>query len=94
MVVGKVAENQPADRPHDEADGEQDRGIELLNNRIVTWEKRVGEIQREGRIRVKVVPLDQVADRPDEDGLDTPAHVGVPEGSDRLTHGVHRTRST
>ena len=34
-----------------------------------------GEVQGECRVGVEVVPLDQVADRADEDRLDAPAHV-------------------
>ena len=56
--------------------GEQERGVQLLDDRIVPGKNDTGEIQRERRIRVEVVPLDQVADRADEDGLQTPAHVG------------------
>src|SRR6185369_1272042 len=35
-----------------------------------------GEIEREGSIRVEVVPLDQIADRPDEDRRQAAPHVG------------------
>jgi len=45
-----------------EADGEEDGGIELLDDRIAAGEERAGEVQRERGIGVEVVPLDEVAD--------------------------------
>ena len=38
--------------------------------------ERAGEVQRERRVGVEVVPLDQVADRADEDRLQPAPHVG------------------
>ena len=66
-MVGEVAEQPAADRPHDEAEREEDRGVELLDDRVAAGEERAGEIEREGRVGVEVVPLDEVADRADED---------------------------
>ena len=76
VVVGEMAEQPAADRAHDEAEREQDGGVQLLHDRIVAGEERAGEIEREGRVGVEVVPLDQIADRADEDRLDAAAHVG------------------
>jgi hypothetical protein len=53
-----------ADRAHDEADGEQDGGVQLLDDRIAAGKERRGEIQRKRRVGVEVVPLDEIADRP------------------------------
>jgi hypothetical protein len=30
MMIGEVSEQPAADRPHQEADGKQDRGVQLL----------------------------------------------------------------
>ena len=64
VVIGEMAEQPAADRPDDEADREQDRGVQLLDDRIVAGKERRGEIQRERRVGVEVVPLDEIADRP------------------------------
>jgi hypothetical protein len=74
--VREVAEQPAADGAHDEADGEQDSGVELLHDGVVAREERAREIQREGRVGIEIVPLDQVADRADEDGLHPALDVG------------------
>ncbi len=68
-MVGKVSEQPAADRPHHEADGKHDRGVQLLNYRIISGEERLREIQRKGGVRIEVVPLDQIPDGTDEDRL-------------------------
>ena len=52
------------------------RGVQLLDDRIAAGEERAGEIEREGGVGVEVVPLDEVADRADEDRLQPAPHVG------------------
>ncbi|UUZ82912.1 hypothetical protein LJK88_02485 [Paenibacillus sp. P26] len=52
-----------ADRPHQETDGEDGRRIQRLARRVPLGEELGGEIHREGRVNVPVVPFDQVADR-------------------------------
>ena len=74
-MIGEVAEQPAADRAHDEAEREEDGGVELLHDRIASRKEGAGEIQREGRVRVKVVPLHQIADRSDEDRLDAAPHI-------------------
>ena len=95
VVVRQIAEHPAADRPHDEARRKQHRGVELLHHRIGIGEKGRREIKREGRVGVEIVPLDQIADRSDEDRLDAPPHVGevemfsVGSGSERGGgHGI------
>ena len=75
VVIGEMAEQPAADGPHDEAERKQDSGVQLLDDRIVAGKERAGEIERERRIGVEVVPLDQVADRTDEDRLHAAPHV-------------------
>jgi hypothetical protein len=72
IIFGKLAEHPPTQRPHQETRSKQDRGIELLHNRIAVGKERSGKIKREGRKSVKVVSFDQIADRADEDRLDAP----------------------
>jgi hypothetical protein len=93
-MVGEVPEQPAADRPHHEAGSKQQRGVQLLHNRIVAGEERLGEIERKGRIRVKVVPLDQIADGPDEYRFQPAPDVGQANriGSHReLMHVAHHT---
>src|SRR6202020_2219531 len=68
-MVGDIAEQPAAQRAHQEGRGEQHGGIELLHHRIAVWEEGRSEVQCERRIGVKVVPLDEIADRTDEDRL-------------------------
>src|SRR4051794_7356949 len=75
-MVGEIAEHPAAERPHDKTDRKQHRRVELLHHRIGVREEGGREIKREGRVGVEVVPLDQIADRADEDRLDAPPHVG------------------
>ena len=62
-------------RPDDEAEREQDGGVQLLNNRVAAGKESAGEVQRKRRVRVEVIPLDEIADRADEDGVDAPPDV-------------------
>ena len=75
-MIGEVAEQPAAERPHQESDREQDGGIELLHHRIGVGKECGGEIEGEGGIGEEVVPLDEIAHRADEDRLDPPPHVG------------------
>jgi hypothetical protein len=79
VMIGKIAEQPAAERTHQKAGGEEERGVELLHHRIGIGKERAGEIERERRIGVEVVPLDEIADRADEDGPDAPPHVGEVE---------------
>src|SRR5215469_16912279 len=73
-MVRKVSEQPSADRPHHEAYGKQNRGVQLLDDRIAARKERIREIQREGGVRIEVVPFDKIADRPDKDRLQAPAN--------------------
>ena len=61
-----MAEQPAANRTHHEADREQDGGIQLLNDRVAAGKEGRGKIQRKCRVGIEVIPLDQIADRPDE----------------------------
>ena len=94
VMVGEVPEQPPADRTHHEAGGKQQRGVQLLHNRISAGEERLGEIERKRGVRVKVVPLDQIADRPDEYRFQSATDVDQAErtGLHRdLMHVAHHT---
>src|SRR5258708_5800626 len=70
-----MAEEPAAERAHDEADREQGRGVQLLDDGIALREERAGEIEREGGESVEIVPFDEIADRADEDRPEAPAHI-------------------
>ena len=80
-----MAEEPPAYGPDDEAEREEDGGIQLLNDRVAARKERAGEEQRERGVGVEVVPLDEVANRADEDRFQPPADVGEIEA--RLVDG-------
>jgi len=73
-----MTEQPAADRPDDEADCEQDRGVQLLDDGIVPGKEGAGEVQRERRVGVEVVPFDEIADRADENGFQPAADIGFP----------------
>src|SRR5262245_66033052 len=75
-MVGEMSEQPAPDRSHDKAYGKQDRGIELLYDGIFTRKERTREVEREGGVGVEIIPLHQVANRADENGLEPSAHVG------------------
>src|SRR5262245_5101918 len=84
-----MTEQPTSDRPHDEADGEENGCVQLLDHRVVAGEKGIGEIERKSRVRVEVVPFDEISNGSDEDGFQSPANVGEPElidGYCNLTH--------
>ena len=91
-MIGKVAEQPAPNRTNDETESEQDRGVELLNDRVAAWKERARKIQRKRCVRVKVVPLDEIADRADENGSEpTPdvaqievVGIGERRGGERL----------
>ena len=94
-MVGEVSEQPAAEWPHHETDSKQNRGIQLLQNRVIAAEERIGEIERKCGVRIKVVPLHQISEGSTEDRLQAAADVGQAEriGSDSdLTHGVHHTK--
>ncbi len=68
MPVREVAEDQAADRPHEEGNGEQRGGRELLHDGVALREEGAGEIKRERRIGVDVIPFEQIAERGRQDG--------------------------
>jgi hypothetical protein len=71
-----VPEQPATNRPHDEADRKQQSRIQLLNDRIGAGEKGGGKVERESGVGVEVLPLHQISNGSDEDGLDPPPHVG------------------
>ena len=62
MMVGQIAEQPSAQRTHQEPRREEQRGIELLHHWVGIREEGAREVEREGRISIKVVPFDQIAD--------------------------------
>ena len=46
------------------------------DDRIAARKERAGEVEGEGRVRVEIVPLNQIANRTDEDRLQATPHVG------------------
>src|SRR5437016_14469184 len=90
-----MPEQPAADWPHDEADRKQHRRIQLLYDRIIAREKRAGKIERKGRVGIKIVPFDEIADGSDEDRPEAAPHIGKLEPvifqSDRVrSHGFAR----
>jgi hypothetical protein len=79
MLIGEITEQPSAQWPYEKTRREQQRGVELLHHGIGVREEGSGEIERKRRIGVEVVPLDQIADRADEDRLDAAPHVGEVE---------------
>src|SRR2546423_14337573 len=75
VMIAEMSEKPAADRPDNEAQREQQRRVQLLDDGIVAWEKRTGEVQREGGVHVEVVPFDEVPDRSEKYRLDPAAHV-------------------
>src|SRR5262249_32740079 len=87
-----MSEKPAADGPHYKPDCKQNSGVQLLYNRIITREERVGKVQCERGIGVKVVPLDKISGGSDEDRFQALAYIGEPElinCSRNLTHVVH-----
>src|SRR5580704_13303566 len=76
MMVGQVAKQPSAQRTHQESQCEKKPGVKLLHQRIGIREESASEIERKRRVCVKIIPLDQIARRTDEDGLDASPHVG------------------
>src|SRR5262249_42024929 len=79
VVIGEMAEQPAADWAHDEAQSEQNRRVQLLDDRIGTGEERAREVERKRRVGVEVVPLDEVADGSNEDGLEPTLTIGAIE---------------
>src|SRR5579883_1943529 len=66
MMVGDIAKQPPAERADQKSRSKHHRGVELLHDRIGARKKGRCKIKRERGIRVKVIPLDEIADRADE----------------------------
>src|SRR6185369_10238229 len=75
-MIGEVPEEPASDRPRNEANSEEHRGVQLLNDRIIPRKKRIGEVQSERRVDIEVIPLDQISDGVGEDSLHTPTDIG------------------
>src|SRR5439155_26288724 len=75
-MIGKMPEQPTADRPYDETNCKQHSGIQLLYNGIISGKKGTGEIQRECRVCIKIVPLDKITDRPNENRLEPAPYIG------------------
>src|SRR5262249_2473517 len=52
-----------------------DRDVQLLHDRIALREELGREVKSECRIGVKIIPFDEISQRPDEDRLQPVAHV-------------------
>ena len=89
-MIGHVPEQPSANRPNDEATGKQHRCVQLLDDRIGARKEGRGEVQGKGGVGVEVVPLDEVANRADENRLDATAHVRRGVGGNRCRAGVGR----
>src|SRR5579863_4395669 len=74
-MVSEIAEQPSAKGTHQEGCSEQHRGVELLHDRITVREESRRKVERESGIGVKIIPLDQIADRADEDGLYPPLDI-------------------
>ena len=75
-MVGEIAEEPAAEGAHQEGRREDDGDVQLLDDRVVAGEEGGREIERERRVGVEIVPLDEIADRTDEDRLDPPPSIG------------------
>ena len=73
LAVGINPHHPGADRPDDEADREDRRGLEQLRGLVALGEEGGREIEREGRIDVPVEPFDEVAGRAADDVLQSAA---------------------
>jgi hypothetical protein len=73
-VIGKMTEQPSANRPDDEAECEQNCGVQLLNDRIAAWKERAREIEGKGRVRVKVTTR-RGCRRADENRFQPPADI-------------------
>src|SRR3954470_7759559 len=78
-MIGQITEYPAAERPHQETRREKKRRIKLLHHGIGRWEEGAGEIKRESRVGVEIIPFNEIADRTDKDRLDAPPHVGKVE---------------
>ena len=85
VVIAEMAEEPSADRPGDEAEGEQERRVQLLDDGVVAGKEGAGEVERERGVGVEVVPLDEIPDRSDENGANAPADIGA---GLHLGHGI------
>ncbi len=76
VAIGDMPEQPAAERAHQEAHGEDRRRVEQLRRLALGGEERLGEVQSEGGVGVEVEPLDEVARRADEDGLQASRRIG------------------
>src|SRR2546421_11632735 len=84
MAIGDETEQPAAQRPHQEGCRKQHGSVELLHHWIAVWEECRREVKRERRIGVEIIPFDEIADRADEDGIQTSLDV--------VTLEMHATR--
>ena len=78
----RVEPHHPAaHRADEEAEREDSGRVELLHHGVAVGEERLREVQREGRVDVEVVPLDEVAHRAAEDGEQALAHARSRRGT-------------
>ena len=74
-TIGNLSEDHRAQRSDDKAEREEYCRVQLLNDWIVTRKKEMREIKRKSGVRVEVVPLDEIADRTNENSLAAPTHI-------------------
>ena len=60
-MISKVTEQPSPQRPNQEARRKQQGSIKLLYDWVGVGKECTGEIQREGRISVEVIPLNEIA---------------------------------
>ena len=89
--VGVKAHGPGADRPGQEPDREDRRGLQKLGGPVALREEVAGEVEGEGGIGEPVVPFDQIARRPAEDSLDPrDGRHGLSSGHRDLSHASPR----
>ena len=97
VAVGDITENPAAQGAHDEARGKEQRRVELLHNRIAIGEECLGEIEGERGVGIKIVPLDQIAHRANENRLEPAPYVAQVNSGIRVAgqfvrcHGISST---
>ena len=81
-AVGQRADQPTAKRAHHVPDRRDGRRVEQLHRHVAAGEKRFAEVDREDRVREKVVPLDDVAGAAADNGAQTPRYARL------IRHGV------
>ena len=88
VAIRDETEQPTAQWPHQEGCRKQHGSVELLHHRIAVREECRREIERERRIGVEIIPLDEIADRADEDCPDPAFHIGDVEMSATSIYGL------